>query len=305
MKQFNKLIEFRQAVYDHGLARFADAQFDLVDALLFSPPIRSFPELSLSAAFRRQWHSAYAAIEEGKQDWEWLEPFFIHQIPPQGLQVFSLDGTSWLHSAAKAMADRQYVYSPTKMVNSRSIGIGHPYSVLAWVPERNSSWAPAVSVRRAPSDQSDVEMGVDQVKLLCRERAEEMKQALHLIVADAKYGNHRFLGPLKEDPCGIAIACCMASQVPTAAKGAPESMATALLSRNQRRGGNPPKWWNWKTNAGARSACGVGTISMPGKMPAPPSASSWSRPTWSGRNPIGPSGWAINHRLSRNRESQA
>ena len=136
MKQFNKLIEFRQAVYDHGLARFADAQFDLVDALLFSPPIRSFPELSLSAAFRRQWHSAYAAIEEGRQDWEWLEPFFIHQIPPQGLQVFSLDGTSWLHSAAKAMADRQYVYSPTKMVNSRSIGIGHPYSVLAWVPER-------------------------------------------------------------------------------------------------------------------------------------------------------------------------
>ena len=70
MKQFNKLIEFRQAVYDHGLARFADAQLDLVDALLFSPPIRSFPELSLSQAFRRQWHSAYAAIEEGRQDRE-------------------------------------------------------------------------------------------------------------------------------------------------------------------------------------------------------------------------------------------
>jgi hypothetical protein len=47
MKQFNKLTEFRQAVYDHGLTRFADAQFDLMDALLLSPPIRSFPELSL------------------------------------------------------------------------------------------------------------------------------------------------------------------------------------------------------------------------------------------------------------------
>ena len=54
MKQFNKLTEFRQAVYDHGLTRFADAQFDLMDALLLSPPIRSFPELSLSHAFRRQ-----------------------------------------------------------------------------------------------------------------------------------------------------------------------------------------------------------------------------------------------------------
>jgi len=205
MKQFNKLIEFRQAVYDHGLTRFADAQFDLVDALLLSPPIRSFPELSLSHAFRRQWHSAYAAIEAGDQDHEWLEHYFIQQIPTQGLQIFSLDGTSWLQPAAKTMPDRQFVYSPTKMLNSRSIGIGQPYSVLAWTPERHSSWAPSLSVRRVPSEQTDVEIGVEQVKLLCGQRSEEMKQDLHLIVADAKYGNHRFLGPLKEEPCGVLV----------------------------------------------------------------------------------------------------
>jgi hypothetical protein len=205
MKQFNKLTEFRQAVYNQGLTRFADAQFDLTDALLLSPPVRSFPELSLSQAFRRLWHSAYAAIEEGKQDREWLECYFIQQIPTQGSQVFSLDGTSWLLPAAKTMSDRQYVYSPSKMLNSRTIGIGHPYSVLAWAPERNSSWAPAVSVRRVPSDQTDVKVGLAQVKQLCRERSEEMKQELHLIVADAKYGNHRFLGPLKTEPCGALV----------------------------------------------------------------------------------------------------
>jgi hypothetical protein len=205
MKQFNKLTEFRQAVYDHGLTRFADAQFDLVDALLLSPPIRSFPELSLSQAFRRQWHSAYAAIEEGDQNRKWLEHYFIQQIPAKGPQLFSLDGTNWLQPAAKTMPDRQYVYSPTKMLNSRSIGIGQPYSVLAWAPERHSSWAPSVSVRRVPSDQTDVEVGVAQVKLLCRCRSVEMKQDLHLIVADAKYGNHRFLGALKEEPCGTLV----------------------------------------------------------------------------------------------------
>jgi hypothetical protein len=205
MKQFNKLTEFRQAVYDHGLTRFADAQFDLMDALLLSPPIRSFPELSLSQAFRRQWHSAYAAIKEGAQDREWLEHFFIQQIPTQGPQMFSLDGTSWLQPAAKTMPDRQFVYSPTKMLNSRSIGIGQSYSVLAWAPERHSSWAPSLSVRRVPSEQTDVEVGVEQVKLLCRKRSEEMKQDLHLIVADAKYGNHHFLRPLKEEPCGTLV----------------------------------------------------------------------------------------------------
>ncbi|MDH7485408.1 MAG: hypothetical protein QHJ81_03935, partial [Anaerolineae bacterium] len=70
MEQFTNLIEFRQAIYDHGLTYARDAQFDLLDALLLSPPVRSFPELSLSPAFRRRWPSIYAAIQEGRQDQE-------------------------------------------------------------------------------------------------------------------------------------------------------------------------------------------------------------------------------------------
>ena len=73
MQQFNKLIEFRQAIYDHALTQARDAQFELVDALLLSAPIHTFPELSLCPAFRRQWPSAYAAVEDGRQDREWLD----------------------------------------------------------------------------------------------------------------------------------------------------------------------------------------------------------------------------------------
>jgi hypothetical protein len=46
-------------------------------------------------------------------------------------------------------------------------------------------------------------MGVAQVKQLCAVRREEMMRFLHLIAADGAYGNHRFLGPLKDEPCGI------------------------------------------------------------------------------------------------------
>jgi hypothetical protein len=205
MEQFNKLTEFRQVIYNHGLTGARDAQFELVDALLLSPPIRSFPELSLSPAFRRQWPSAYAAIEEGEQDGEWLEGYLMQLVPGEGWQVFSLDGTAWPHAAAKAMADRQYVYSPTKVLNSRSVVVGHPYSVLAWATERGSSWAPAVSVRRVSSQQTETEVGVEQVKQLCRHRQAEMEQAFHLVVADAKYGNHRFLAPLKDEACGKLV----------------------------------------------------------------------------------------------------
>jgi len=177
MEQFNRFIEFRQAVYDHGLTRARDAQFELVDALLLSPPIRSFPELSLSPVFQRQWPSVYAAIEEGEQDWGWLESHFVQQIPAQGLLVFPLDGTAWPHPSARTMLDRQYVYSPTKVINSRSVVVGHPYSVLAWAPERGSSWAPPVSVRRVPSQQTEIEVGVTQVKELVHQRRAEMERS--------------------------------------------------------------------------------------------------------------------------------
>jgi len=54
MEQFNSLIEFRQIVYDHGLTKAQDAQFELIDALLVGAVIRSYPELSLLPVFRRQ-----------------------------------------------------------------------------------------------------------------------------------------------------------------------------------------------------------------------------------------------------------
>jgi hypothetical protein len=75
MQQFNKPIEFRQTIYVHTLTRARDAQFELVDALLFSASIHTFPELSCSPISRRQWHSAYAAVEDRRQDGEWLERY--------------------------------------------------------------------------------------------------------------------------------------------------------------------------------------------------------------------------------------
>lgn len=205
MEQFTSLIEFRQAVYEQGFIKARDAQFELLDALLLSPPIRSFPELSLLPAFQRKWSSAYAAIKDGQQDQDWLEGYFIQQIPTRGSKVFALDGTAWPHPAAKTLADRQYVYCPTSAVHGGSIVVGHPYSLLAWVPERGSSWAPPVSVRRITSQQTAVEVGVAQVQQLCRHRRAAMAKEFHLIVGDGKYGNHKFLGPLKDEPCGALV----------------------------------------------------------------------------------------------------
>jgi hypothetical protein len=203
MQQFNNLIEFRQTVYDHVLTRARDAQFELVDALLLSAPIHTFPELSRSPAFRRQWHSAYTAVEDGRQDRERLECYLTQLLPTDGCLVFSLDSTAWPHTAARTMPDRQYVHSASDTGLGSPVIVGHPYSVLAWAPERNTSWALPLSIRRVLSQKTDVEVGVEQAKQLCHDRWVEMLQAFHLIVADGKYGNHSFLGPLKEEPCAV------------------------------------------------------------------------------------------------------
>jgi len=127
MQQFNNLIEFRQTVYNHVLTRARDAQFELVDALLLSAPIHSFPELSCSPAFRRQWHSTYTAIEDGGQNREWLEKYLVQLLPLDDWLVFPLDTTSWPHAAARIMLDRQYVHSASDTGLGSPVVVGHPY----------------------------------------------------------------------------------------------------------------------------------------------------------------------------------
>jgi hypothetical protein len=203
MQEFNNLIEFRQTVYSQVLTLSRDAQFELVDALLLSAPIHSFPQLSRSPVFRRQWSSAYTAIEDGRQDREKLERYLAQRLPKEGILVFPLDSTAWPHTKARTMPDRQYVHSGSDTGISAPVVVAHPYSILAWAPERHSSWAPPLSIHRVVSQKTDIQVGVEQVKQLCHHRQTEMLEAFHLIVADGKYGNHSFFGPLKQEPCGV------------------------------------------------------------------------------------------------------
>lgn len=62
----NKLIEFRQAIYEHSITYRRDAVFDLLDAMLSKGPVSSFAMLSHAEAFQRKWSSVYATGEDGR-----------------------------------------------------------------------------------------------------------------------------------------------------------------------------------------------------------------------------------------------
>ncbi len=72
----NTLQNFRHAIYD-CFQRAADALFNTADALLTEPGAHSFPELSLSPCFERQWPSLYEAFEDGRIDQQALRQTFV------------------------------------------------------------------------------------------------------------------------------------------------------------------------------------------------------------------------------------
>ncbi len=203
-ENLNKIIEFRQAVYTHGFGKQRDALSEVLDAICLTGALTSFPMLSLSKAFQRQWHSLYKAVERGTVDDEWLSRHLAQQVPQEGIQYFSLDGSSWPRPRARTMDDRQYVYHPTAAINGGSVCIGYPYSLLDWVPEAHRSWSLSVSVKRIPSQMTAGEMGIAQIKELNENRA-EWQNVLDIVAADGKYGNAKFLRPLQGQSCGIVV----------------------------------------------------------------------------------------------------
>ncbi|MCK4975629.1 MAG: hypothetical protein KAS36_01705, partial [Anaerolineales bacterium] len=123
-ENLNKIIEFRQAVYTHGFGKQRDALSEVLDAICLTGTLTSFPMLSLSKVFQRQWHSLYKAMERGTVNAEWLSCHLAQQVPQTGIQHFSLDGSAWPRPRARTLDDRQYVYHPTAAVNGGSICIG-------------------------------------------------------------------------------------------------------------------------------------------------------------------------------------
>jgi len=163
-ENINKLIEFRQAVYEHGITHRRDAIFDLLDAMIREGAVSSFAMLSQAGEYQRKWPSVYAAVEDGRLNEAWLRKFLAQRVPRSGLCIFALDGSPWPRPRARTLEDRQYVFQASSDVNGGTVAIGYPYSSLDWVVEAHTSWALPVDERRVSSSQTAQAVGVEQIK---------------------------------------------------------------------------------------------------------------------------------------------
>lgn len=184
---FNKLKQFRQSAYTL-LGRGKDAICDLIDAVLTTPRVKSFVELSLSPVFRRKWSSTYAALRDSRPLRRKLMKLYIEQMPSESRPLLAGDHTAWPRSYAVTLKDRTIEHQPTQIVGNKPITVGHGFSTIAWIPEAQGSWALPLRHERITSFETPTSRAAFQLRQVCKNL-----QVRPIATYDSEYGNASFV----------------------------------------------------------------------------------------------------------------
>lgn len=202
--------DFRQKLYN-CFESHTDSIMDLLDALAGNKEgASSIAELSLSPLFERTYNSVYKAIKESfdtsiptnKQE-EKLKNLFraIASVIPQPAKrpfyLFAMDTTPHPRPYSVTMPERGYIYQPNTIIGNKPINIGHSYSIVSILPEKDvcfdAPWSLPFSGERVPIDKSGTDVGSKQIKSLMCDQSLPWHRKLSLIAADSTYGQRSFL----------------------------------------------------------------------------------------------------------------
>lgn len=195
--QLSKLAAFRQSVYG-CLTKACDALFELIDAVLATPQLTSFPELSCAPVFRRKWPSLYEALQDGEIDREELLKLEVEYLPPAERQLLVGDHTAWARVQARTLKDRTFEHQPTLIKGQKPITIGHGYSTLGVVPEKEGSWYLPLLHERIESQMTPSAKMAEQLKKACPLLSEHP-----LGLFDSEYGSGAFLKETEGLDCDL------------------------------------------------------------------------------------------------------
>lgn len=249
----NTLQQFRQQFYG-CLTRAADALFNTADALLTETQAHSFPELSLSPLFERQWPSLYEAFEDGRIDQEKLRTVFAQHAPRPGegeRMWLGIDASRIERPEAHTSADRTVVYKPNLPRSTKPITYGWQFSTLVVLPGQPSSWTYILDQKRIESKQTAVEVAVEQIcaivpQLGCRP----------ILTSDRYYSCAPFLIGTKEVQADKLLRVkrnrvfYRRPPVPTGKRGAPRKHGERFKCCDASTHGNPDETWQGEDEKG-------------------------------------------------------
>lgn len=256
---------------------------DVLDALCGNERGKSVVELSLNPLFRRGYSALYKAIEamskiekesqeeeESSKLWQNQSSKFPSQskraiagvIPaPQGRDywLWGIDTTPVKRGYAKTLTDRERVYQPTPVPGVMPITLGHNYSIVSGIPEkevsRSRSWAIPWNAERVSSFETGTSVGERQIQELVSDSSMPWYQQKCVVVADANYSHRGFLYPLRNQPNLCIISRCRSNRVfyhqPQVSlspkRGRPRLYGERFDLKEESTWGEPSQEENWET----------------------------------------------------------
>ena len=200
-KNATQLEQFREQVYQN-LNKRADAIMDLLDALSSNSQARSVVELSLEACFRREHTSVFKAITAYRPEWmsKSLAQLGAVSLPKprqRSFWLFGVDTTPQPRLYAQTLKDRSYVYQPAAIQSNKPVTIGHCYSEVALLPEREVQqghpWVVPMSSQRVSSAADKELEAAIQVNVLLDDPQLPFHDQLCVEVGDTSYSKPKYL----------------------------------------------------------------------------------------------------------------
>jgi DDE superfamily endonuclease len=222
---------FRKQLYNE-FEHCSDSAMDLLDALCSNIQSPSVVQLSLNPLFRRGYSALFKTLggnlfakasqkDNSPPQAKQLQSLdLISQVVPLAKQrhffLFGLDCTSISRPFAETLKDRGIVHQPTPIKGNKPITIGHSYSMLAVLPERNdgdSPWTIPLDMSRVPTESNGTQVGIAQLNTVLSHPNLPWSDSLCVSVVDSAYGNKKFLAPLHEHSNLVTVVRARSNRV--------------------------------------------------------------------------------------------
>jgi hypothetical protein len=197
----NILQQFRDEVYQNfNNYKRTDTLMDLMDALSSNTTAKSVVEITLNPQFQRSYSALNKAIVVNSLSDKQLARLAAKTMTAPQARKFYLIGadvTSSPRPYAETLPDRGFVYQPNMIKGNKPIAIGHQYSFVAFLPERDKikigPWVVPLALSRVTSQENKELVGAKQVGAILKDDKLPFGKALCVEVVDSAYSKPAYL----------------------------------------------------------------------------------------------------------------
>lgn len=212
------LEQFRQRVYQNFNNR-ADTLMELVDALSSNTDASSVVELSLNPAFRRHYTALYKGVAEVELAEEALAQLIGPHLPLPAhfpFWLLGVDVTSQPRPFSATLQDRRMVYQPNQVHGNKPVTVGHRFSTVALLAEREATtvpWIVPLATARVPSMVDKEMAGARQLDHLLSDETLPFHEQLCVEVGDSRYSKPAYLHANRHHENLVTIARARSSRI--------------------------------------------------------------------------------------------